>query len=275
MTAIFTLLWLLCIHLLLVALLAPSAWLYQWLVISLESGLWLFLLLLPISLFFGILAMLLLVSLFYRALPPTPQGRFTMFADSGAILWAINNAPATLVLKWFQSTLFLNDPLRFLVLRALACNIKASSWVTSNTQLSDLRNIYIGENSLIGEHCSLCPSLQTQRNRLRIANIVIGNNVLLGYECVVGPGTQIADGTSLDVAVRLYGYSSIGRDCHLGMHTVVEPGCRIGDRVRIGRHCLIRSRARISADATIPDGTVVTGQWPLTTSDKNNNQNHK
>ena len=271
MTAIFTLLWLLCIHLVIVVMLMPSVLLYQWLATSLQTSLWPFLLLLPVSLFVGILAMLLVVSLFYRLLPPTPQGRFAMFTDYGAVLWAINNAPATLVLKWFQSTLFLNDPLRFLVLRALACNVKASSWVTSNTQLSDLRNIHIGENTLIGEHCSLCPSLQTQRNRLRVANIVIGDNVMLGYECLVGPGSRIGDGTSLDAAVRLYGYSSVGRDCHLGMHTIVEPGCRIADKVHIGRHCIIKSRARIGPGAIVPDGTVVKGQWPNRRSDNNNN----
>lgn len=261
MSLIFTLLWLLCVHILLVCLVLPAGFLYSWLQINGELNSWLFVLLLPVALFVGIVLMLLVVRGFYLLLPPTPQGRFTMFADKGAVLWAINNAPATLVLKWFQSTLFLNDPLRYLVLKALDSKVHYTSWLTSNSHLSDLRNISIGKNTLIGECSTLCPSTQLRKGRLRVANIHIGNDVLLGYGNLVGPGVVIGNGTQVDAQVSFYGFSTVGQSCRIGSGTALHSKCHVGDQVHIGKNCIIKSRARIKSGIVIPDGSVIAGDF--------------
>lgn len=268
MIVLFSLLWLLCLYAFIMLLITPSVLWFEVLAAggALEN-VWLFVSLLPLTLLLGVFLVLLTVRGFYYCIPPAPEGRFEMFSDKGAVLWAINNAPAMIVLKWFQSTLFLNDLLRYLILKALDCRVDYTTWITSNTHLSDLRNIQIGKDTMLGESCWLMPSVQVRRNRLHIANIDIGNNVMLGTGCRIGPGVHLADQVSLDLNVTIHGFTSIGFNTQIGAYSQIYQGCKIGNHVVIGKNCTIKSRANIESGAVIPDATIVSDRWP--TKDEN------
>ena len=257
MNIIFLLLWFLCVHIFLVCMMLPIAISVYFLMLSGDaSSVWFVLFMLPINLLLGIFLVLGVIKVFYRSVEKTPEGKFDMFASKGAVLWAINNGPSTLMLKWFQSTLFLNDQLRYLFLKALDCDVKSSSWITSNTHLSDLRNISVGENSFIGEMCFVSPSIQTKRNHLIVANIKIGDDVMIGWGCSIGPGVIIADGAQINVKVNITMHCHIGEGTVIGGSTNIYPYCRIGKNVKIGIGCTIKARTRIPDNTIIPDRTV-------------------
>lgn len=190
-------------------------------------------------------------------MPNYQAGNHQLFTDKHAVLWAINNGPATIILKLFQSLFFLNDGFRFIILKSLACDVQPSSWITSNTHLYDLRHIKIGENTILGEFCFLSASVQTKANSLRVKPIAIGNNVLIGYYSEIGPGTTIKDNCQIGGKVIFTISNIVGENTTIGAGTRVLPFARVGKGVKIGKGCTIRSCAKIPDGADIPDFTVV------------------
>jgi acetyltransferase-like isoleucine patch superfamily enzyme len=254
MTQLFSILWMICVYVLMTLLSLPTVLL----VMYIQSPHSLMLTgLLPITVLLGIFNCLLFCRLFYYLVPLYKDGVYSMFKDKNAVLWAVNNAPATIVLKWLQSTLFLNDILRYLILKALDCDVHYSSWITSNTHLSDLRHIKIGRNTLIGEKCFICASIQVQKNKLRVARISIGSDVFIGYQCEIGPGATIENHVDIQSKVVLTINNHIGSHSVIGAGTVLLPNAKIGNNVRIGMGCIIRPGAKVADNSVIADGMVV------------------
>lgn len=257
MKALFSLAWLLLYSLSLSLLLLPSAgW---WLLadpatLSEITG---FIILLPMALLAG-WGLLMVVAAFYsRLLPATPCGTFNMFSDQGAVLWALNNAIPTLYLKWFQSTLFLNEHLRYLMLRAFNAAIPFSSWIPTNAAVSDLRNTILGEGVVIGEYSKLIASFQPVPGVLVVGSISIGDNVLIGGNSILLGDIEIGASSVIQGNVTIAHRSKIGRHVQIGANSHIDGSCIIGDNVVIGKSVTLLPGCRIPAGTVVADGTTL------------------
>lgn len=218
-------------------------------------------LMIPPALLAGFFLLLGLTWIYCRALPPTPQGKFNLFEDRGAVLWALNNALPTLLLKLFQSTLFLSEHLRFCLLRACNADVRFTSWIPSNASIADLRNLHLGENVVIGEHCTLGPAFQPRPYRLVVSDIHIGDNSLVGAHSVVAAGVHIGANVLIQAQVMIASGSRLGNNVKIGVGTRIDTYCHIGDGAVVGKWVTLLSRAQIPDGARVPDGVTVRGLW--------------
>lgn len=259
MKLLFSLLWLIQVYIFifiplsLIALLVPSVTEFS------EHGHGLLIIMvLPFVLFIGTLLLLLFIAIVLLLVPTTPTGRFVMFKDKGSTLWAINNAPVTLFLKWFQSTLFLNDHLRFLTLKCLGANVKMSSVLTTTTVISDLQQLTIGEHVMVGEQTRLQPSMQVALNQLYIAPIVIEDHVFLSGACIVGPKVTIREGAVINANVVVFPKVDIGKNAKIGAGSQLCTGCSIGEGAILGYCCTIDPHINIPKQTVLPNHSVIT-----------------
>jgi len=207
------------------------------------------------------LSFLLLIGIAYlwsHLLPKTPNGRFKLLQDQGSTIWALNNAVPTLYLKWFQSTFFLNEHIRYLLLKAFNCDVQKSSWITSNAHISDLRNLHFGKNVIIGEHVTITASLQPRPNSLIIADVYIGDNSMIGGLSGISPGVSIGNDAKIGVNTLVGPSVTIGNGVTIGANTSIAPNCTIGNKVRIGISCTLIDKCTIPDNMRIPKGTTVT-----------------
>lgn len=257
MKALFSLAWLLLYSLSLSILLLPSAWWWHIAGPVTLSGITGFVFLLPVTLLAGWGLLMVLAAFYCRLLPATPSGTFNMFNDKGAVLWALNNALPTLYLKWFQSTLFLNEHLRYLMLRAFNASVPFSAWIPTNAAVSDLRNTFLGEGVVIGEYSKLVASFQPVPGVLVVGSIRIDDNVLVGGNSILLGDIEIGADSVLQGNVTIAHRSKIGRRVQIGVHSFIDSGCTIGDNVVIGKSVKILSGCRIPAGTVITDGTTL------------------
>lgn len=218
-------------------------------------------LMIPPALLAGFFLLLGLTWIYCRALPPTPQGKFNLFEDRGAVLWALNNALPTLLLKLFQSTLFLSEHLRYCLLRACNADMRFSSWIPTNASIADLRNLHLGENVVIGEHCTLGPAFQPRPYRLVVSDIHIGDNSLVGAHSMVAAGVHIGANVLIQAQVMIASGSRLGNNVKIGVGTRIDTYCHIGEGAVVGKWVTLLSRAHIPEGAQVPDGAMVRGKW--------------
>ena len=86
----------------------------------------------------------------------------------------------------------------------------------------------IGDNSLLGQGCILCPGA------LMTANVRIGNFVILNAHSSVGHDAVLGDGVTLSGHVDITGYAQVGEGAFFGTHATVLPKSWIGDFAIVG-----------------------------------------
>jgi len=206
---------------------------------------------LSLSLFCGPLFLLFCLRIFYFFLPTIPNGKFKFPEEKGAVIWAIVSWPSTTYLRLFQPLLFMNEYLRFLILKTFGADVKFSSWLTGKTTIGNPSKIHVGENTLIGEHVFLATAFQSRLNQVVIGEIWIGNHTLIGAYSKLSSGVRIGDHVNISYNVTILPEGHIGDHTEIGLATLIQTGVRIGRNVKIGRHCII------SPKSNIPDGTVI------------------
>lgn len=214
---------------------------------------------LPLALFAGFLLLMGLATIYGRCFENTPNGHFRMFRDRGARLWAFNNAVPTLYMRWFQSTVFLNDDLRHLMLRAFKCDVDRTASIPSSALLGEFCNLHIGARSVIGEYAVLTAASQLKPKLLVVRDIHIGEDVLVGGRSALMGGVHIGDRTRLGADVFVSIQSQIGSDCAIGLATQIDSRCKIGNNVKIGAFTVILAGTVIGDDAVIEAGATVGG----------------
>lgn len=210
----------------------------------------------PLALFLGLILVFAFVYTFYFFVPAAKPGRYALYNDQGSIHWAIESGVSVPLLNLFQSFFFMSEPLRYLILKALHCNVQTTSWLTTRTILGSPRNITIGKHSLIGEYAHLAASMQPVPGRLIVGNIIIGDHVLVGGYCKITPGVTIGSGSNIHSDVFVSPNCFIGENVKIGSRTILDSSVVIENSVTIGKDCRIRSCARVPAGTVIEDGSV-------------------
>jgi acetyltransferase-like isoleucine patch superfamily enzyme len=169
--------------------------------------------------------------------------------------------------RWYERN---DEPAhRAELVKELAARRAYASFPLHGEWLEGLRNgrIEIGENTLFQQHCWL--TLDLDKANIRIgANCFINLGVMIAAqdEITIGDWTMIANGSFIGDAahrfddpeqpVALQGFTSkgpvhIGRNCWLGINTVVTSGVTIGD------NCVIGANSVVTSD--IPPGSIAAG----------------
>ncbi len=198
----------------------------------------------------------------HRLLPPSEEGTFRMFADRGSMRWALKGWAPAVYLTVFQPVFFLSPMFQRITLRVFGAQFAKGAQVTTRTSLREPHLIEIGRDSLVGEYVHLACSYQPRPGTLVVARIRIGDGVLVGAHSVLGAGCRIGSRTIVEAAVGIGAHTVIGEDSRIGADTSICNGVRVGNRVRIGKSCLIAFGAEIPDDARLRDGTV----WPAGTA---------
>lgn len=206
---------------------------------------------LPLALIAGAALLLATVHFAYRFIPACSSGSFRVMKDGSAILWAIENSISTPCMRLFQGIGFLNETLRYLVLKALHAHVQYDSWITSRAIIGNPRKVHVGHKTIVGEFAHLAPSYQPRIGRLIVGDIRIGDEVLVSGYCVILANVTIGAKSVLQVNVFVSPDVRIGTNVRVGARTTIGMGARIGNNVRIGKDC------HIEAQAAIPDGTIV------------------
>lgn len=199
------------------------------------------------------------VALVHRLLPPSLPGAFRLFADAGAVHWALKGWAPSLYLTVFQSVYFMSERFQRVALRALGARLGTGARLTSRTVIREPHHVRVGAASLIGEYVHLVCSYQPRIGVLVVGAIDIGERVLVGAHTHVGPGAIIGDDVFLEYSVCVGAHSSVGAGTRIGAGTAIYNSVRIGSGVTIGKGCLIRSGEVIPDGAAVPDGAVVRG----------------
>jgi len=230
----------------------------------------------PLCLAGGVLLLAGFAFAWSRILPKPPNGRFKLLQDRGSILWAINNAVPTLYMKWFQSTLFLNDHVRYLLLKSFNCDVKQTTWITSNAHITDLRYLHFGHNVMVGEHAVIAASIQPTPRSLVLGEVFIGDNTLIGTLAVISSFTIIGKNSIIQTSTKISPYFTggdnivigagsnigtnvvVGNNTKIGADSIIGVSCKIGNKVIIGKHCTVTGGCTIPDNTRIPSGSVIT-----------------
>ena len=194
----------------------------------------------------------------HRALPPSEEGTFRMFADRGSVRWAVKGWAPSVYLGVFQPVFFLSPFFQQVVLRAFGARMGAGAKVTTRTSVREPHLLELGRDSLVGEYTHLVTSYQPRPRTLIVGKIRIGDDVLVGAYCVLGAGCSVGSRSIVEYRVSIGARATIGEDTFIGADTGIRVGARIGSGVRMGKSC------RIAMGAVVPDGTKLPdgAAWP-------------
>ena len=77
---------------------------------------------------------------------------------------------------------------------------------------------------------------------------VVSPQAVVSPHAWVGPLSVVEEGAVIEEGVHLRARVFVGRECHLGADTVVEPGAVLLEKVRTGKKCLIHGGAVLGCD---------------------------
>jgi acetyltransferase-like isoleucine patch superfamily enzyme len=231
---------------------APSLWLLARGLTLLET-----VALLPVAVTAGVSALLLVAWVVFAVALPKPRSGVHPVASLDGARWTLYSGVANFYLKVFQPLLFLNDVTRFLVLRALHCQVTLTTWITSRVHLGDPRHIRVGPRSVIGDHAMLVPAYMPKAGKVVIGDIDIGADTLVAGMVAIGPDVRIGDRCVLQIKVDVAPRATIGNDCKIGGASRIDVDAVIGDDVHIGRDCRIGRGAHVPSGSRLPDGSIV------------------
>ena len=98
---------------------------------------------------------------------------------------------------------------------------------------------------------------------------ILGAGVFVGAGCIIDPGVRIGEFTIINHMCAICHDTCIGRACHICPGVVLAGGCIVGDltwlgvastcrdRIRIGNHVFVGSKANVVRD--IPSGSLAYG----------------
>lgn len=158
-----------------------------------------------------------------------------------------------------------------------------------------IANVYVGEDSLIGDDCHLHPNVSlyagvTLGQRVIVhSGAVIGSDgfgfaneagrweriaqlggVVIGDDVVIGAGTTIdrgaLDDTVIEQGVILDNQIQIAHNVRIGARTAIAACTGISGSTRIGRYCVIAGAVGIAGHLEIVDKVQITGMTMVTHS---------
>lgn len=153
----------------------------------------------------------------------TPVGEHRVADLTPEVLrWARGSAAAHLV-RMFTGELFRTSPMWTVYMRAMGAKVGKNVYV--NTPIVyDFNLLEIGDNTVIGGHASLVAH-SVEKGILHAAPVRIGKNCVIGVGSIVTPGVQIGD------------HTQIGALSYIPKHTVIPANCAVGGvPVRIIKH---------------------------------------
>ena len=166
----------------------------------------------------------------------------------------------------------------FLQLRIAVCFKRKFGKLGKNVKFGRINRIRGGEHIEIGDNCSFGNNLRLEAvvrygGGVFSPLLVFGNNVVINqnFHCTCASEIKIGEGTSItancgvfdiihpyeDIALnpRLAPIQTkpviIGRDCIIGMNSVILPGTQLGN------HCVVGANSTVSG--IFPDNCVIVG----------------
>jgi len=192
----------------------------------------------------------------HRLLPGCEPGRYRMFADRGAVRWALTGWAPSVYLTVFQPLCFLSPAFQRIALRAFGARLGPGAKVTSRTSIREPFLLRLGRGAFVGEFAHLVCAYQPRAGMLHVDTIEIGDDVLVGAHAVVAAGTRIGDRAVIEFGVAIAAHVTVGADARIGASTQLFNGARIGDGAVVGKGCLILAGAVVPPGVRVPDGAV-------------------
>ncbi|MCD6068725.1 MAG: hypothetical protein K0S33_3551 [Bacteroidetes bacterium] len=84
-----------------------------------------------------------------------------------------------------------------------------------------------------GEGCFVLPGCVLDRN------VVLGDNVLLNTGCVIAHDSEVNDHSFLSPAVKIAGFSKIGKKCIIGINVTVIDNITVEDGIQVGAGAVV------------------------------------
>ncbi len=193
----------------------------------------------------------------HHILPASEPGRFRMFADRGAIRWALKGWAPSVYLTVFQPVFFLSPAFQRIALLAFGAQLAPGARVTTRTSIREPQLVRIGRDSLVGEFVQIVCAYQPRPGLLHLEGIVIGDGVLIGAHSVLAPGARVGDHSVIEYDVTIGARATVGAHAHIGSGTRIFTGARVGHGVVMGKGCLVLAGATIPDDTRVADGV----QW--------------
>ena len=164
--------------------------------------------------------------------------------------------------------------------------IGKNTYIHSSAQVSD--KTYIGNNVIISENVIIKDYSIIKDNVFIDCNTVIGNEGMLYYKdhesnkrikhfggVIIHPNSNILSNTSIVKSVFPNSYTSIGKNCQVGIGTTVSHDCNIGNNciisgnsyiarnvklcknVFLGTSCFIKENLELKENVNVMAGSVV------------------
>src|ERR1700761_6442810 len=146
------------------------------------------------------------------------------------------------------------------------CVVGAGSSVGADSLMHP--RVTIAAGCIVGERCvfqsgavigadgfGIAPTQGRWERIEHLGGVRIGNDVDIGANTCVDRGAL--DDTVLEDGVKLDNQIQIGRNCHIGAHTVMAACVGIAGSTRVGRHVMIGGAAMINGHIEIADGVTV------------------
>jgi acetyltransferase-like isoleucine patch superfamily enzyme len=137
----------------------------------------------------------------------------------------------------------------------------------------------IGSKVVIGEYAVIRERVVLGDNVIIHPHVVIGSDVKIGDNVEIFPGAfigKVPGGPALSHAPRFKRSIVVGKNCHIGPHSIIYYDVKIGDdtligdgasireQCRIGKRCLISRYVTINYAVTIGDGTDIMDNTHIT-----------
>ncbi len=244
--------WVLSVGIFISLTIAPS-----FLLINSTKNIWVLIFSIPFTLFLGVSLVFMFLSVFFRLLPKIPKGKYKTNGTFYGTIWSIENGLITPILSLLQNKLFIEQNIRYLILKAFNMDLCHNSWLTTKTYFGNPRNIHLGANSLVGEFAHLAPSYQPKLNVLVVDDIYVGDDSIVGGHSIVAAGTHIGKKCVVQADVFISAKCKIGDGSRIGARSVLEEQVVIGPKARIGKDCIIKSGVMIGPGVKIKNGSII------------------
>jgi len=199
----------------------------------------------------GLLALVGVVGMVHRLLPPIRPGRYRLMQDPQFFAWVARFVLQRALLAPGVGTLvFQISTLRFLALRALGAKVSFSTSMSSDVVLLDPWLLEAGPDATIGTG-SLIAGHFVDRGHLVLGKVRIGAGSLIAARVVLAPGVSIGRDARVLTHAMLSEDVTIGDGATVGSDARIDRGAEVRPGVTLGTGCFVHRGATVTEDQPI------------------------